>query len=141
MKVGRFAAWVFVCAVVGNGGTAEAAPVEWFVAVGGAGSGSSSAPFGRIQDAIAIAQPGDTITIGSGTYVEALRTVRSGSATLPIRLRAEGVRGTTPVTIAGRVLNVTHAYIQVERLVLDGQYSAADTVVVANTGHFLTLKD
>jgi len=142
MKVGRFAAWVFVCAaVVGSGGIGEAAPSEWFVAVGGSGNGSSASPFGRIQDAIAIAQPGDTVTIRSGTYVEALRTVRSGSATLPIRLRAQGARGTTLVTFAGRVLYVTHAHVQVERLVLDGQYSAADTVNITSTGSFLTLRD
>ena len=142
MKVGRFAAWVLVCAaVVGSGGIGEAAAAEWFVAVGGTGNGTSAAPFGRIQDAIGIAQPGDTITIGSGTYVETLRTVRGGSATLPIRLRAQGARGTTVVTFAGRVLYVTHAYVQVERLVLDGQYSAADTVNVASTGSFLTLRD
>ena len=52
-----------------------------------------------------------------------------------------GATGTTLVTFAGRVLNVAHPYIQVERLVLDGKYSAADTVIVASTGSFLTLRD
>jgi hypothetical protein len=39
------------------------------------------------------------------------------------------------------VLSVNHPYIQVESLVLDGQYSAADTVVVSSAGSFFTLRD
>jgi hypothetical protein len=139
----RRCAGVALCAfwAVTGVGVAEAGAAEWFVAAGGTGPGSSAAPFGRIQDAIGVAQPGDTVTVRSGVYSESLRTVRPGIAGLPVRLRAEGARGTTVITFAGRVLNVTHAYLQVERLVLDGQYSDADTVVVANSGSFLTLKD
>jgi hypothetical protein len=141
MNLRRLAAALLALAAVTGGGVGEAAAAEWFVAMGATGAGSSAAPLGRIQDAIRVAQPGDTITIRPGTYAETLWTVRGGSAALPIRLRAEGARGSTVVTYAGRVLGVSHAYIQVERLVLDGQYSAADTVVVGNSGHFLTLRD
>jgi len=138
MRSVRLATLLLLLAVAGGG---EAQAAEWFVAVGGIGPGSSAAPFGRVQDALDIAQAGDTITVGPGTFVESLLTVRSGTSSRPIRLRGQGERGKTLITFAGRVLNVSHAYITVERLVLDGQYSAADTVIVATAGEFFTLRD
>jgi hypothetical protein len=114
---------------------------EWFVAPGGAGPGSSAAPFGRIQDGINAAQPGDTVTIRSGTYLEALRTVRSGLAGLPIRIRSASGRGTVMVTTSGKVLNVGHAEIVVEGLVLDGQYGLVDTVQVGTAADSLVLRN
>ena len=114
---------------------------EWFVRAGAAGSGTSAAPFGRVQQALDVAQAGDIITIGPGTYAESLQTVRAGTATLPIRVRAQHERGTATITFAGRVLAVNHPYIHVESLVLDGQYSAADTVVVSSAGSFFALRD
>ena len=129
MEFGRLAVVLFVCAgAVAGGGVGEARAAEWFVAVGGTGNGQ--------QRRTVWSHPGCDCHRATRRHhydrvrhvSEALRTARSGSATLPIRLRAQGARGTTIVTFAGRVLNVTHAYIQVERLVLDGQYSAADTV-------------
>ena len=48
-----------------------------------------------------------------------------------------GRPGTRIVTFAGRVLNVSHSHITVEKLVLDGQYSAADTVIVSQLRRLL----
>jgi hypothetical protein len=132
---------LFVCAVVLSAGPREAAATEWFVAVGGTGAGTTSAPFGRIQDALNAAQAGDTVTVAAGSFVESLQTIRNGTASLPIRLRAQGNRGTTVVTFAGRVFRANHAYITVENLVLDGQYGMADTVSVTSTANFLTLRN
>jgi hypothetical protein len=134
----------FVCVLalaahVGTAAPAEA--TEWFVALGSAGTGTSTAPFGTIQQALNVAQPGDVVTVRPGTYKEAVRTVRSGSAGAPIRLRAEGARGTVVVTMAATGLRVSHAYFIAERLVIDGQYAAADTVLVASTAHYFTLRD
>jgi hypothetical protein len=114
---------------------------EWFVAGDGAGAGSSEAPFRRIGDALRVAQPGDTITVRTGTYAESLTTVRDGTAAQPIRLRAEGPRGSAVVTAAGRVLRVNHPYFVVEGLVFDGQYGPADTVSVSTSADFLTLRN
>ena len=133
---------LFAITVLAVGGFASpAAASEWFVAAGMSGDGSSAAPFGRIQDGLGAAQPGDTITVGAGTYAEALRTVRSGTSTLPIRLRAAGARGSTIVTIKSTVLRVDHAYLVVEGLVLDGQYAAADTVDVNGGANYLVLRN
>jgi hypothetical protein len=130
---------LFVCLLASTGVSAHAA--EWFVAPGGVGPGTSIAPFGHIQDALAVAQAGDTVTVRPGTYPESIQTVRNGSAALPIRLRAHGSRGSVIVTAAGRVLRVDHPYFIVEGLVLDGQYGAADAVDVNDGANFLTLRN
>ena len=114
---------------------------EWFVAPGGGGSGTSSAPLARIQAALELAQPGDTITIRPGSYSEALRTVRDGARDRTIRLRGSGPRGSVVVSAPGRALQVLHADIVVEGLVFDGEYAAADTVVVADAAHRFVLRD
>ena len=118
---------------------ASAGATEWFVAPGGAGPGTSAAPFGTIQDGLNAALPGDTVTVAPGTYVESLRTVRHGEHGMPIRVRAAQGRGSTVVTSPGRVLSAGHAYFVVDGLVLDGQYGAADTVVASSGANYLTL--
>ncbi|WP_299710003.1 T9SS type A sorting domain-containing protein [uncultured Tenacibaculum sp.] len=49
-----------------------------------ANNGSATAPFLTIQKASSIAQPGDVIIIGGGTYEETIRPARSGRAGSPI---------------------------------------------------------
>ena len=134
----RLSCTLLVVALLALGSTAQAA--EWFVAPGGVGNGSGSFPFGRIQDALNAARAGDTITVAPGSYTELLTTVRSGAPSAPITLRASQSRAAI-VTRAGRVLNVGHAYLAVEGLVLDGQYGADDTVRVTAAGDFLQLRD
>ena len=111
------------------------------VAPGGAGSGTAATPFGRIQDAINAARTGDTIVVEAGTYAETLRTVTAGSAGAPITVRAAGQRGTGVVRATGRVLTVSHAYITIERLVLDGNYGADDVVRISSAGSNFVLRD
>ena len=113
----------------------------WHVAPGGSGTGASSAPFGRIQQALQAAQPGDTVLVAPGTYAEALSTVRPGLPDLPITVRAAGARGSVLVTRPGQVLLVGHADIVIQGLVLDAQYAAADAVRVSSAGHRLWLRD
>jgi hypothetical protein len=132
---------ILVVAAASGGLCAPVEAREWFVAAGGSGSGTESAPFGRIQDGLAVAQPGDVVTVAGGTYEEALRTVRSGTALASITLRAADGRGSVVVTTTGRVLTVDHAYAIVEGLVLDGQYGVDDTIRISNRGHFFQLRD
>ena len=120
-------------------GAASAA--EWFVAVGGTGAGSSAAPFGSIQAALKVAQPGDIITLRPGAYTQTIRTVRSGASGKPIVIRAATERGTVMVTAPGRVLTVAHAYITVEGLIFDGQYGDGDTVKVETAGSYLMFRN
>jgi Right handed beta helix region len=117
------------------------ASTQWYVVAGGTGSGSSTAPFGRIQDAINAAQPGDEIIVGPGTFTETLQTIRAGAASQPITIRSANGRGTTIVTALGRVLTVAHPYITIDGLVLDGQYGANDLVRLGAAASNFTLRN
>ncbi len=117
------------------------AAAERHVAPGGTGTGTAAAPFGRVQDALAAAQPGDVVIVAPGTYAERLGTVRSGSAGVPITIRARDGRGSVIVTASGRVLTVAHAWVMVETLVFDGQYGQDDVVRISSGGTGFTLKN
>jgi hypothetical protein len=121
---------------------APASAAEWFVAAGGSGNGTKAAPFGRIQDGLNAAMPGDTVTVGAGTYSEALRTPRGGLPGMTIRLHTLGPRGSVVVTTAtATVFRISHPHLIVEGLVFDGGYGAFDTVLVSSAAHFLTLRN
>lgn len=128
------ALFVFACA-------APSFSAEWHVAPGGTGTGSPAAPFGRVQDALNVAQPGDIITVAPGTYPEGITTVRGGTAQAPIVVRARDGRGSAILTSRGRVFTVGHPYITVDGLVLDGQFGADDVVRVAGAATRFTLRN
>ena len=117
-----------------------AAAKDWFVAPGSAGNGSREAPFNEIQAAVLAAQPGDTVLVREGTYKETLRTVRDGSGTAPINIRAEHGRGSVIVTTPGTVLHVDHSFIVVDGLVLDGHYGPRAAVKVTSGIQSLVLR-
>jgi hypothetical protein len=112
---------------------------EWFVTAGGSGSGTQASPFGRIQDGLNAALPGDVVTVGAGTYKETILTVRNGTASARIPLRAAGARGSVLLTNPGRVLTVDHAYFTVDDFVIDGQYGGDDTIRISNGGDYFLL--
>lgn len=119
---------------------ASGSATEWFVAVGGTGTGTHSAPFGSVQAGLNAALPGDVVTVRGGTYNEAIRTVRNGSSGAPIKLRAEAGTGPVVVTTPGELLQVDHAYFVVEGIVFDGQYGSADALDVNSGANFLVLR-
>lgn len=111
--------------------SAAASAESLHVAPGGTGTGTAADPFGRIADALAVAGAGDEVVLAPGTYTERIRTVRGGtSAERRVVIRAER-NGTALLTsAAGTVLRVSHPFVTVRGLVLDGQYGAFDTVIV-----------
>ena len=131
----------FLAALLACATATPAFSAEWHVAVGGSGSGSASAPFGRVQDALNVAQPGDIITVAPGTYAGAITTVRGGTPQAPITLRARDARGSAIITAGGRVFTVGHPYITVDALVFDGQFGADDVVRVGGGATRFTLRN
>jgi hypothetical protein len=121
-------------------GLASAVAGTWFVAPGGTGPGTTAAPFGTIQAGIDAARPGDVVHVAPGTYRESLRTVRAGSSSARITIRAPEGRGTVTVHGDGRVLTVGHPYVTVEGLILDGNYGSDDAVRVAGAATGFTLR-
>lgn len=113
---------------------------DWFVAPGGTGNGTASSPFGRIQHALDAAQPGDTVWVSSGTYREALRSVRAGASSARVTVRATVARQAL-VTVPGTVLRVDHPYHAFDGLVLDGQFALADLVDVNSGASGLVLRN
>ena len=122
-----------------TGGTAQAA--TWYVAAGGTGTGTSANPFGRVQDGLNAAQPGDTVTVRPGTYSESIATVRNGTASAPITLRSEGGRGTVTLTAVGTTARLSHAFHLLDGLVFDGQYGANDLILVRSGANNLTVRN
>ncbi len=111
-----------------------------YVAPGGTGAGSSTNPFGRVADALVVAVAGDAIVLRPGVYSETTRTVRGGVVGRPIVIRAE-LPGTAMLTTrAGTVLRVSHAFVTVQDLVIDGQYGQYDTVIVDSAAEGLILR-
>src|SRR5881394_2696968 len=115
----RWVRFSLTACVLTAAGAASASASTWYVAPGGAGCGTSASPFGTIQQGVDAAQAGDVVSIGAGSYAESLRTVRSGSTSSRITVRAAGSRGSVVVSVSGRVLTVAHEYVTVQGLVLD----------------------
>lgn len=53
-----------------------------------AGSGTSAVPYCHIANAVAVAQPGQTVVVNDGTYTEGVAFPNSGTPGMPITLRA-----------------------------------------------------
>lgn len=121
--------------------TPVSAQQQWHVAPGGTGTGSASAPFGKIQQALAAAQPGDTVLVAPGTYAEGITSVRGGAAGAPITIKAEGASGSAVVSRAGRVLEVRHPDITIDGLAFDGRYAATDAVRITSGGDRFVLRN
>ena len=110
-----------------------------YVAPGGTGNGTSTNPFGRIADALAIAVAGDTVMLKAGTYSERVRTVRGGTSAKRLIIRSEVDGKAVLASGGGNVLRISHPYVTVRGLVVDGQYGLYDAMLVdtAATGFIL----
>jgi hypothetical protein len=79
-----------------------------------------------IQQALDKAQPGDTIVLAPGLYLQDIRSVRDGEPGKPIV-----IRGTPQSIVSGggqpRVIEINHDFIQLRGFTVDGHFEAANT--------------
>lgn len=102
--------------------------------------GSAERPLKTIQAAISRAVLGDRIIVRAGTYRESLITSENGSADQPITISGERFGDVVVTNDFATVLDVRHANIIVEKLVLDGQFSNHDVVRVRSTADNLLFR-
>ena len=114
---------------------------DWVVLAGSRGVGTAASPFGTIQEALGIAQPGDRISVRPGIYREQLRTRRGGQEDRPITVVAEHGRGSVVVTHEGRVLTIAHPFLEFDGLVFDGEYGWDDVVVLTDQASHTVLRN
>jgi hypothetical protein len=112
-----------------------------YVAPGGTGNGTSASPFGRIADALAAASAGDTVILKTGTYAERVRTVRGGTSASRLTIRAESDGKAILSSASGSVVRVSHPYVTIRGLVVDGQYGPYDALLVDSAATGLVLQD
>jgi hypothetical protein len=111
-----------------------------YVAPGATGDGTAANPFGRIADALAIAVAGDTVVLKAGTYSERFRTVRGGTSASRLTIRSEVDGQAILASGAGTVVRVSHPYVTIRGLVVDGQYGPYDAVLVDSAATGLVLQ-
>lgn len=89
----------------------------------------------NIQAALDAAQPGDTITLGAGTYIQNLVFRRSGNAAAPITLRGVGANA----TIIQGAVRIQAAHIVIQNLALDPD-ADDDAVQIEMPSQFIQLQ-
>src|SRR3954454_2635193 len=110
---------------------ADAAGTAYYVAPAGTDTNSgtsAAAPFRTIQRALDLAQPGTTITLAPGRYVEAVATKVAGIASAPITVKGpetgkalSGRDKAVLVSPAGRAFSINHSYYTLDGFTIDGQ--------------------
>jgi hypothetical protein len=82
-----------------------------------------------VQAALNSALPGDELVLAAGTHTGPLVSAAAGEEGTPIVIRGE--EGAEVVLSAeGTVLTLSHAWLRVEGLILDGNYGAGDTLII-----------
>jgi hypothetical protein len=93
---------------------------QWRVSAAAApgGDGSAERPFRTIAEGLAVAQAGDAVVVGPGTYRERVTTVRGGHPDAPLHLVGDGAR--LEGDGDGRLLQVLHSHVTVQGFDLSG---------------------
>jgi hypothetical protein len=93
---------------------------QWHVSAAAAagGDGSVERPFRAVAEALAVAQAGDAVVVGPGTYRDRVVTVRGGSADAPLHIVGNGAR--LEGNGGGRLLQILHSYVTLQGFDISG---------------------
>ena len=84
-------------------------------------------PFQTIQHAIDLAQPGDTINLAAGVYLQDVISKRDGAAAAPIT-----IKGPADAVVKGdgsaHIFQINHDNLTLEGFTIDGLWGSADTI-------------
>ncbi|MBC8162040.1 MAG: right-handed parallel beta-helix repeat-containing protein [Roseiflexaceae bacterium] len=104
--------------------TSAASAQRYYVSPQGADTNAgttANAPFATVQKAVDLAQPGDSITLASGEYLQDVVSKRNGSPSAPITISGPAdaiVKGAGN----GRIVEVRHDYLTFDGFTIDGLY-------------------
>jgi hypothetical protein len=84
-----------------------------------------SQPLASIQKALARAQPGDTVHLADGAYMQSIESVRSGTAKSPITIR--GGQKAVIYGSSSRIFQIHHSYLVLDGFQINGQWSRGNT--------------
>ena len=104
---------------------------DWYVTPTGAGDKNGTSlgqAFDSLQDALDVAQPGDTIHLGPGDYYEAVETKTHGASGNPITITGPNdavLRGTDD---QGRVFQVFHDHYVLDGFTINGYDGVGDAM-------------
>jgi hypothetical protein len=100
-----------------------------YVSPGGSDGNRGSTPdqpFQTIQHAIDLAQPGDTINLAAGVYLQDVISKRAGTASAPIT-----IKGPADAVIKGgggaRIFQINHDNLTLDGFTIDGLWGSAST--------------
>ncbi|MEP7189097.1 MAG: right-handed parallel beta-helix repeat-containing protein [Roseiflexaceae bacterium] len=105
-------------------------PASLYVSPSGSDASSGSRPeqpLQTIQHAIDLAQPGDTVNLATGVYVQDVISKRAGTAAAPIT-----IKGPPDAIVKGgggaRIFQINHDNLTLEGFTIDGLWGSADTI-------------
>jgi hypothetical protein len=106
------------------------------------GGTSAGAAFLTITKAVSMAQPGDRIYVGKGTYSEAVTTVRAGTSSAKIRLVGDTTGAYTGdkkgniliSSTSGTVVSILHDHIELESVIVTGGATSLLVNAASTTG-------
>jgi hypothetical protein len=105
-------------------------PTSFYVSPSGSDANRGSTPdrpYQTIQHAIDQAQPGDTVNLAAGVYLQDAISKRGGTASAPIT-----IKGPADAIVKGggqaRIFEINHDYLTLEGFTLDGLWGSADTI-------------
>ena len=84
--------------------------------------------------------PGDVVVLRPGTYLEAVQTARGGTSDQRIVITAELPGTAVLTTSSGTVLRISHPFLTIQDVIIDGQYGAFDAVIVDTPADGLILQ-